>query len=155
MFANPQYGSAGVIGVTYYTVFEVIGPIIEATGYLVFVGSLLAGAVSATFVIAFLALAIMAGMALSVASVVLEEFSFRRYSRPGDLAKLIVTAVIENFGYRQLSTWWRIKGIVSALRGDDSWGTLQRRGFAADGDTVRASTAPAGSPGSAGLLPRP
>ena len=129
MFMNPIYGPPALIGFTYYTIFEVIGPIIEVFGFILFLWALITGIAPPLYVLAFLSLAIAAGVALSVAAVALEELSFRRYSRPGDLGRMIIVAFIENFGYRQLSTWWRINGIISALRGDHSWGTLERRGF--------------------------
>ena len=129
MFGNPLYGPPALIGFTYYGIFEVIGPVIEAFGFIVFFLALIAGIAPPAYILAFLGLAVAAGVALSVAAVALEELSFRRYSRPRDLARMIAAAFIENLGYRQLATWWRIKGLISAMRGDHSWGTLERRGF--------------------------
>ena len=129
MFGNPLYGPPAIIGFTYYTVFEVIGPVIEAFGFVLFLWALMTGIAPTSYVLAFLSLSVAAGVALSVAAVALEELSFRRYTRPADLGRMIIVAFIENIGYRQLSTWWRIKGIVSALRGDHTWGQQERRGF--------------------------
>lgn len=78
---------------------------------------------------AFLAVAVFLGVALSLAAVALEELSFRRYPRASDLLHLCWLAVVENFGYRQLSTWWRFRGTISALRGKTGWGELERKGF--------------------------
>ena len=47
-----------------------------------------------------------------IASVLLEELSFRRYLRLLDVFKLLAAAVLENFGYRQLTT------LVAAARDD-------------------------------------
>jgi hypothetical protein len=44
--------------------------------------------------------------------------------------KLIVYAVIENFGCRQMTVVWRIKGFWDYFRGAKSWGQMQRTGFA-------------------------
>ena len=129
MFGNPLYGPPALIGFTYYGIFEVVGPVIEAFGFVVFFLALVAGIAPPAYILAFLGLAVAAGVALSVAAVALEELSFRRYSRPRDLARMIAAAFLENLGYRQLATWWRIKGLISAVRGDRSWGTLERRGF--------------------------
>ncbi len=129
MFGNPLYGPPALIGFTYYGIFEVIGPLIEASGFVVFLWALIAGVAPMSYILAFLGLAVAAGVALSVAAVALEELSFQRYSRPRDLGRLILVAFIENLGYRQLATWWRIRGLFSALRGDHTWGTLERRGF--------------------------
>jgi hypothetical protein len=36
-----------------------------------------------------------------------------------------------NFGCRQLTVWWRIRAFWQYLRGDLSWGAMERRGVAA------------------------
>jgi hypothetical protein len=59
----------------------------------------------------------------------LEELSFRRYPRLGDLIARFGIAALENLGYRQINTWWRVKGTYSALRGRKGWGKMTRRGF--------------------------
>jgi len=59
----------------------------------------------------------------------LEEVSFRRYPRLGDLRVLGLYGVLENFGYRQMATWWRARGVFRFLRGHQDWGTMTRKGF--------------------------
>ena len=78
----------------------------------------------------FLTVAILIGAILSTGSVVLEELSLRRYPKITDLLKLIGAGFLENFGYRQLTLWWRVKGSWDYLRGETAWGSMQRRGFA-------------------------
>ena len=56
--------------------------------------------------------------------------SFRRYPRMRDLLNLLVVAIAENVGYRQISIYWRLKGMLSKLRGAHSWGAMERKGFA-------------------------
>ena len=68
-------------------------------------------------------------MALSISAIALEELIFRRYSRFSDLLHLFGLGVLEAFGYRQLNTWWRIKGTISFFRGINTWGNMERRGF--------------------------
>ncbi len=146
MLGNPRYGSPALIGFTYYTIFEVIGPIIEAAGFALFIAAVLTGLAPMSFVVAFLALAVATGIALSVAAVALEELSFRRYTKASDLWRLLAVALIENFGYRQLATIWRVNGIISAVRGDRSWGVLERRGFSDQVTPLHPVEAPASQP---------
>ncbi|MDQ3430914.1 MAG: hypothetical protein M3467_01585 [Actinomycetota bacterium] len=40
-------------------------------------------------------------------------------------------AVAENLGYRQLTTLWRLRGLLSYARGSREWGTMTRQGFGA------------------------
>ncbi len=149
MIGNPKYGVPGMVALPYYVVFELLGPVVELLGYLAFAAAIISGTASATYVVAFLAVAVFLGSALSVAAVALEEISFRRYRRFSDLVTLLGVALIENFGYRQLSTWWRLQGLVSALRGDLNWGAMERQGLdssvrdangAKDGGSIDAGT---------------
>jgi len=63
-------------------------------------------------------------------SVVLEEISFRRYPGISDIAKLVAASLLENFGYRQLTLLWRLKGTWDYLNGKTAWGKMERKGFA-------------------------
>jgi hypothetical protein len=43
--------------------------------------------------------------------------------------KLTLYGILENFGYRQLNTVWRVLAIISFLRRNQSWGAMERQGF--------------------------
>lgn len=134
MLFNPRYGRAGLVAYPYFFFLEMLGPVIEFLGYFSFTATILAGRAHWPFVFAFLCVAIVLGIALSLAAVALEELSFRRYPRVRDLVGLFNLTIIENFGYRQLSAWWRLKGTFSALRGEEGWGHMVRKGFDVDPD---------------------
>ena len=129
MLLNPKYGRAGLLAFPYFFFLEMLGPLIELLGYASFIATVLAGRADWWFVAAFFAVAIVLGGVLSLAAVALEELSFRRYPRMSDLMQLFGLAALENFGYRQINTWWRVKGTFSALRGVQSWGRMTRKGF--------------------------
>jgi cellulose synthase/poly-beta-1,6-N-acetylglucosamine synthase-like glycosyltransferase len=131
MLLRRKYGKVGLVAYPYYFFLEMLGPAIELLGYVTFAISAALGLVDGRVVVAFLTLAFLFGMMLSVASVTLEELTFRRYQRTSDLVRLFLLAVVENFGYRQLSTLWRVRGLISAARGSQGWGTMQRKGFGA------------------------
>ncbi len=73
--------------------------------------------------------AVVYGTMISLASVLLEELSFRRYPRVSDLLTLALYGCLENFGYRQLTSWWRIAGLFDFLRHRQHWGPMTRTGF--------------------------
>ncbi len=131
MLLNPRHGKVGMLAFPYFFFLEVFGPIIEGLGYVTFLAAVFLGRASMPYVIAFLAVAFALGIALSFAAVGLEELSFRRYPRFRDVVKLLVVAAVENIGYRQLSTYWRIRGMVSKMGGGHAWGAMERRGFRA------------------------
>lgn len=141
MMGRPRYGTPGVLAYPYHFFLELFGPLIEALGYLSFGLSVALGVASPRFVILFLFLSIFLGSALSVAAVALEEMSFRRYTKGRDLAVMLGLALVETLGYRHLNTYWRLKGMWAFLRGDNDWGTMDRRGFGED-DSSATSTPP-------------
>lgn len=132
MLFNPKYGKAGVLAFPYFFFLEMLGPVIELLGYVAFVVTIAAGRADWYFVGAFLAVAVVFGGVLSLSAVALEELSFRRYPRVSDLFQLFGLAALENLGYRQLNTWWRVKGTISALRGVEGWGKMTRTGFSGE-----------------------
>ncbi len=129
MLFNPRYGAIGMISFPFFFLLEMLGPVVEMLGYIAFAITLYFGLYTPIFVVAFLAVALVLGIVLSVAAVGLEELTFRRYPKPSDLAYLFVLAIVENFGYRQLNTWWRFKGTVSALFRRRTWGHAERVGW--------------------------
>jgi len=46
-----------------------------------------------------------------------------------DIFILIISAILENFGYRQLVSWWRVLGSFKALKNQAEWGKPERKGF--------------------------
>jgi cellulose synthase/poly-beta-1,6-N-acetylglucosamine synthase-like glycosyltransferase len=138
MFANPRYGRIGLLVLPYYLAFELLGPVVEFVGVLAVAAALALGVLNVEFAILFALAAVGLGMLLSISALAIEEFSFQRYRRRRDLATAISAALLENLGYRQLHAYWRLRGLVDAIRRRDSgWGTMTRAGFTlADGSPV-------------------
>ncbi len=136
MIFNPAYGRIGLFAMPHFLILEMLGPVIELVGYTAFVATLLMGWANPTYVVAFFTVAIVLGVVLSVAAVALEEITFRRYPRLSDLALLFGLAVIENFGYRQLVTIWRVKGMAAFLAKKKGWGEMVRKGFDLDSEPI-------------------
>lgn len=132
MIANPRYGSIGLLGLPFFLLFELLGPLVEVSGYAVFIVSFLMGWINVPFAILFITLALLYGVLLSVTSLLLEEFTLKRYKKPGDRLKLLGMAFLENFGYRQLHALWRLKGLFDFLRKSGSWGEMTRESMEND-----------------------
>ena len=129
MMFKPRYGVAGMLALPYFFIFEALGPFIEVAGYVTTIAAVSLGLLDWRFAQLLFLLAICYGALISLAAVLLEELSFRRYPRIGDLLRLALLGIIENFGYRQLSTWWRLRGTIDFFRGQSGWGEMTRQGF--------------------------
>lgn len=129
MILNPRYGRVGILGFGHMLIVDVIGPIAEVLGYVLIPLFWATGVLSFEYLLAYTALVFVFGIFISVASLVLEEAELKRFPHARDLALLTLIAVVENFGYRQLNNFWRLKGYWQYLRSDDSWGEMTRSGF--------------------------
>jgi cellulose synthase/poly-beta-1,6-N-acetylglucosamine synthase-like glycosyltransferase len=129
MILSPRYGAPGIIGLGYFFFFDAIGPVIELFGFLAVPICWFTGILNTPFLLAYLGLLFVFGVFVSVGSLFLEEITSREDSPPRDLLVLTLCAVVENFGYRQLNSFWRIKAMWQFFRKKKGWGTMVRTGF--------------------------
>ena len=131
MIFNPGHGAIGLLGLPYFLLFETLGPFIEICGYIIVALSFWLGLLNVDFFVLFLIFAVFFGVFLSVASVLLEEVSFRRYPGWEHLGRLVLYGVLENFGYRQVLALFKVKAFWDFLRRRRVWGRMEREGFRA------------------------
>lgn len=131
MIGNPRYGGVGLVALPSCVVFEILGPVVELSGYVVVPVSLALGILNVEFALLFFAVAFLYGIMLSISAVILEDIAFRRYPRFLDLGVLVIGGILENLGYRQATVWWRLRAVVDYWRGDVAWGDMPRRGIGA------------------------
>lgn len=128
---NWRYGAVGLISYPFFLFGEALAPVIELLGYLGIGLAAALGVVDLQFVWLFLSVSVLYGMLLSVWAILLEEVSFRRFTRRGDIVRLLVHSLTEAFGYRQLTLFFRLKAFWRLARGDRRWGEMKRTGFRA------------------------
>jgi hypothetical protein len=130
MLLNPRYGRIGMVVYPYLYLLEMFGPLVEFLGYFAVAFSVAMGLASPFWLVGFLLVALFFGVAVSIAAVALEELCFRRYPKFSDLVRLFGIAFLENFGHRQIVTFWRAYGFFTYLTGKKGWGgSLRRVGF--------------------------
>ena len=130
MLFNPRYGMTGMVAMPFYLVFEMLGPVIELAGYLMFGYFVAVGQVNYPFAVNFFLLAIVYGMLLSLTAILLEEYSLQRYPRMADVVVIAAFGILENLVYRQWLTFVRVKAFADLLRGKNEWGAMEKKGFA-------------------------
>ncbi len=121
-------GWVGWVGMPFMLLVEWLSPAIEVVGYVYMLLGLLLGFVDYQVMAIFLSVSIGFGTLLSVMGLVLEEISFKVYSRPGQAVRLFAAAVLENFGFRQLVSLFRLLGILQWLAGTEhQWGEMNHQ----------------------------
>lgn len=124
---HPRSRGVGWLSFPFLLFLEGISPLIEVFGLIFFILCYFLGVISLEGALAFLILSLGAGFLLSIGSILIEELTFRTYPRTKDLLILVLGAFVENFGYRQLMSFWRLEGTVKwILRTKSSWGAMTR-----------------------------
>lgn len=136
MLGNPRYGRIGLVAFPFFTVGEMLAPLVEVIGYVIVFLGIWLHILNWDYALLFAALSLGYMMMLSVWAVMLEEFTYRVYPRTRDFFRLILYALLEPFGYRQLTLYWRLKAFWKVLIGDRSWGRQKRQ---TRGDPMKAS----------------
>jgi len=115
----------------YIWIFELLAPILELIGYCTIFTAAALGLLGPQFVLLFLIFGYAFATLISVGSVLLEEMTYRRYTRLREVARLLVFCLVEHFPYRQLTMIWRLQGMWQYMRGDVQWREMKRTGFTA------------------------
>ncbi len=129
MLLNPKYGSVGMVSFPYFFFIELLGPVIELSGYLFMLISIFMGDAHLLFAVMLGMLFILYGSMFSMTSVLLDAWSQDTFPKIQDLTRLLILSLTEALWYRPLTLIWRVEGILAAMRGKRSWGTIERRGL--------------------------
>jgi cellulose synthase/poly-beta-1,6-N-acetylglucosamine synthase-like glycosyltransferase len=147
MMWRSKFGRIGWFALPAFWLFEYLGPLVEIAGYLfvlfLFVMEKLLGQqfISGEYLLAFLLASLGYGVLVNIFAVLVGAWRFRYgladrlqrrllpFSRRREVLILLLYAVLENFGYRQLTLYWRLRGLWDAWRGKTGWEKFGRVGF--------------------------
>ena len=122
-------GAPGWLAFPFMVLFEWLGPIVELGGYVFMAFAYAFDLVSGQAFFGFLIMAVGLGILLSASGLLLEEMAFHMYPKLRQLALLLLMVVLENLGYRQLNSWWRLVGLFRwASQSESTWGEMKRKG---------------------------
>jgi hypothetical protein len=126
---NPRYGFIGMLAFPYFLFVELLGPVFEVFSLIYILYLWVNHHLSSEMFGLFLLVGIFYGALISVSALMIEEIYFSKYGKIRQFLILFAVTLVESFGYRQLTSFWRLKGLYSYLKGDKSWGELKRAGF--------------------------
>lgn len=141
MLFNKNYGRIGLFAFPYFLIFELLGAPIEFLGYLTLPVLFFLDKLNYTYLFIFIAVSIIYGVFLSISSVLISAWpekttetdmlgkSLIYFQDTKEITILVFYAVLENFGYRQLTIWWRMKALIDFLKGKKGWGKFERKGY--------------------------
>ncbi len=128
MIFNRKYRTSGTIALPYYFVFEMVAPVLELQVYLTILLGLVFGIFNAVFLALLLVVTTLLGMVISLISLLIQE-KYAQSLNLKDTLLILLYAIIENLGWRQLISMYRARGFFSSLKDKHSWGKMKRTGF--------------------------
>ncbi|MGF7080327.1 sulfatase-like hydrolase/transferase [Mucilaginibacter sp. UYCu711] len=142
IFMNPFYGVLGMLSYPFWFFFEMLAPLVEFFGFVIFIIFALTGRVSWDIFLYLFLFVTSFGYMYSAFAVFMEVRTYNLYNRRSDVMKLLIAAFTEPFYFRPICIWAEIRGYVDLLRGKNKWGTMTREGFSKA--SVNTGVAPAG-----------
>jgi cellulose synthase/poly-beta-1,6-N-acetylglucosamine synthase-like glycosyltransferase len=156
MLWRRKFGRIGWFALPSFWMFEYYGPVVELAGYLLVLFLFIMGKVlghqflNYDYLWAFLLASLGYGILVNLMAVLVGAWRFRfgladrlqrgllPFSRRRDVVILLLYAVMENLGFRQLTLYWRLRGLWDAWRGKTGWEKFARVGFREGGSPAHA-----------------
>ncbi|WP_437366626.1 glycosyltransferase family 2 protein [Olivibacter jilunii] len=129
LFFNPKYRRLGMISYPYWFFFEFLGPIVEFTGYIIFLIFLFLGLINWPFFLALLALVLSYGILYSIYAILIDLVTDQVYTKREHLMKLMLTAILEPFYFHLVVVQAGVRGVIDYFRKKTGWGEMTRQGF--------------------------
>lgn len=107
---------------------EMLSPFVELLGYIFIIISLPEPR-AWMYALLFLGLSIGITTLFNLHAIALEQLAFHKYTSSKDILRLIGYALLENFGYRQMILWWRLKATKRILFKETGWDVVNKMGF--------------------------
>ncbi|GAA4459978.1 glycosyltransferase [Nemorincola caseinilytica] len=129
LFFNPRYNLMGMLSYPFWFFFEMLAPLIEFFGMVVFAVLTILGLINWHVFVALLLFIITFGYLFSAFAAYMEVATFNMYRRRTEMMKLLLTALTEPFYFHPFVVWAAVKGYVDLIRKKNSWGEMTRQGF--------------------------
>jgi hypothetical protein len=117
-----------MLAMPYFFIFEMIGPLIEIQGYIMVITAFILGLLNGEIALLLFVSTILMGVLISISSLLIAEKDVKCFKLK-EILILIGYSIIENFGPRQLFSFWRVGGYLSMLGKQSGWGKPERKGF--------------------------
>ncbi len=128
MIMNPKYKQVGLIAMPYFYVFEAIGPLFEVQAYLAIIIGFGFGLLNTGILLLLLFVTVIMGVFLSLFSLLISESDQENFSLK-EVFRLLGYAILENVGWRQFNSLYRVFGFFASLKENQAWGQMNRVGF--------------------------
>ena len=109
MLGRRRYGAVGLLSLPYTVLVEVMGPLLQITGYVIVIVLAVFGEIAWEYAIALMVVVLLVAQLQTAGAILTEEIGFGRYRRR-DLLLIGGWSLLEMFWYQPLSAVWRVLG---------------------------------------------
>jgi cellulose synthase/poly-beta-1,6-N-acetylglucosamine synthase-like glycosyltransferase len=127
MLFNPRYKKVAFFSFPNLFFIETLSPIVEILGYFTVAVGLYSNSIDKPLALWLLLLAFGFPILLSYSCILLQAITFRWYTSFNDLFLMLISAIFEQLGYRQLLVFFRLKAFF--YHTPKKWIQNKRRGF--------------------------
>jgi cellulose synthase/poly-beta-1,6-N-acetylglucosamine synthase-like glycosyltransferase len=131
MIGNPRFGTTGMLSMPFHAYIEALGCVVEALGTVLLPFSLVFSSMPVGLFFLIMLMAVCYGTLLSMGAILLADATVRRYPTYRDVGILMLYTLIENFGYRQIITFFRAHGVMQYFLGRHKWEVVKHGGLEA------------------------
>ena len=111
----------------YNWLFELLGAVVEVFGYFIIPFSLIMGELNIFFFVMYFLMASMLGIMISFGGLILEQYTKRGVMSAKQCVQLELYGILENFGYSQDITIFRVEGMIKYKKLKNRWGSIKRK----------------------------
>lgn len=129
LFLSKKYKRLGFLLLPYVLIADIIGPIAEILGYFMLPLFFYFDILTFNSFVSYALLIFSFNVFVSSVAVFIDGVSLPGLNKKKYLLKLFMLSLIENFGYRQMCLWWKLKEIWRYLFGKNTWGKMDRVTF--------------------------
>ena len=127
MFMNPRYGMLGMAAIPYMFFYEIVFPVVELLGYIMIPVAWYFGFLGFEALALFLIAVVFFGIFASLGSLVVEDLTAVKFKKAREVILLSFLGIAENVFYRQITSFFRLQGILSYRKYKQTLGIMRHK----------------------------
>lgn len=127
IFLNVNYGLIGTFSFLYYLIYEMLSCILDVVGVAFIILAYYTGFINIQFFVTFIIVYIGYSFVISTAAIILESYVFKDMLNVKVILKLILYSLVESFGYRQISSIYRLSALFQYKKRKHDWEKINRQ----------------------------
>ena len=108
---------------------DIIGPLSEFLGYILLPLFWYLEVVNGNLVLSYFLLVICYNILITSVAIAIDGLLLKGLDKVKYLLSLFLISLLENFGYRQICLYWKLRGFLRLKKGKISWGKMERVKF--------------------------